>query len=155
MNGFPIRHGLNNGVLYAPNAMPLKDLTSNNESGFSMNRKLFQKSYMPRMYAPMGSVVVQRHSPAIRNGFIIDGPKSTLQKKWIGGNRDASSIVENRRKESTGESITAPGKQSFKNVAGNTDRIDALARVRGGGSRVPKKVSQRNVVGSTYDVFSR
>lgn len=157
MNGFPIQQGLNHGVLSATNAMPLKDSTSNNESGFSLNRKLFHKSYIsrPRMYAPMGQAFIQRHSPAIRNGFVIDGPKSTLQKKWIGGNRDASSIVENRRRESTGESLTAPGKQSFKNVAGNTDRIDALARVRGGGSRVPIKVSQKNVSGSNYNVFTR
>jgi hypothetical protein len=86
-------------------------------------------------------------------GLLLTDRNPPFKKKWIGGNRDASSIVENRRRDSTGESLTASGKQSFKNVTGNTDRIDAIARVRGGGARVPIKVSQKNVAGSGYNVF--
>ena len=43
----------------------------------------------------------------------------------------------------TGASMTKPGPQSFKNPNDNNPRIEALARVRGGGASVPPKVSNR------------
>ena len=47
MNGQPIRTEINNGVLSSTNAMPLKNLTSDNTPSFSNNRQLFQKAYQP------------------------------------------------------------------------------------------------------------
>jgi hypothetical protein len=154
MNGFPRLTELNNGVLNAQHAMPMKDITSNNENIFSMTRKLFIKSYVTNHGMNGGKSFIQRHNPAIHNGFIIDGPKNVLQKKWIGGNRDASSIIHTRRKETVGQIMNRTGQQSFVNTKDNTTRIDALARVRGSGYRVPKKVSHKYAT-TNYNVFSR
>lgn len=140
----PILTELNNGIITAVHAMPMKDLNSNNDSSFEIDRKLFNKSYYPiPLNNVIGRSIVQRRAPALRHGFVIDGPKSVLQKKWIGGNRDASQIVENRRKATTGQIMTFSGPQSFANKQDNNPRIDALARVRGGGARVPPKVAAR------------
>jgi hypothetical protein len=154
MNGFPRLRELNHGILNAPNAMPLKDTTSINETPFSMTRRLFHKSYSTSSSALSGDSFIQRQTPAIHNGFMIQGPKTTLQKKWIGGNRDASNVIRNRRIESVGQTTNATGPQSFVNIKDENSRIEALARVRGGGSRVPKKVSHKNITGN-YNVFSR
>jgi hypothetical protein len=147
-DGKPILTVLNNGVLRSTNAMPLKDLTSDNDASFELSRKLFNKSYIPKpnfQIAPIGRSFFQRRAPGIEHGYIVDGPKSVQQKKWIGGNRDASSITASRRKSTTGAVITYAGPQSFVNIKDNNSRIDALARVRGGGACVPPKVSNRPV----------
>jgi len=144
-DGKPILTELNNGILSSVHAMPLKDLTSNNDSSFEIDRKLFNKSYQPPISwskLPLGRSFIQRRSPAIDHGFVIDGPKTVLQKKWIGGSRDASQIVENRRKATTGKIMSFSGPQSFTSND-NNPRIEALARVRGGGARVPPKVAAR------------
>ena len=128
--------------------MPLKDLTSDNDASFELSRKLFNKAYQPDINyntAPVGRSFFQRREPAIHNGFIVDGPKSVQQKKWIGGNRDASQITANRRRTTTGETMNYSGPQSFTNPKDNNPRIDALARVRGGGASVPPKVAARPV----------
>jgi len=155
-DGRPILTGLSNGVLKSTNAMPMKDLTSTNDAAFEIDRKLFNRAYIPRpnfLTMPMGMSIVQRRAPALQHGVIIDGPKTVLQKKWIGGNRDSSAITANRRKLTTGRIMNSPGPQSFTNVSDNTTRINALARVRGIGSRAPIKVSHKNV--STFNVFTR
>jgi hypothetical protein len=144
----PILTELNNGIINANGAMPLKDLTSDNTGSFELTRKLVNKSYQPPINyktAPAGRSFFQRRAPAIEHGFVVDGPKSVQQKKWIGGNRDASQITANRRKKSTGQIMTYSGPQSFTNPKDNNPRIDALARVRGGGATVPPKVGVRPV----------
>ena len=148
-DGRPILTELNNGIINAKNAMPLKDLNSDNAGSFELNRKLFNKAYQPPINyksAPIGRSFFQRRAPAIEHGFIVDGPKSVQQKKWIGGNRDASQITTNRRRKTTGQIVTYSGPQSFTN-----SRIDALARVRGGGACVPPKVSKKNVI--SFNIF--
>jgi hypothetical protein len=145
-DGRPVLTVLNNDTLTSRNAMPLKNLTSDNNSSFSLTRRLFNRSYLPNPVfntAPVGRSFVQRDTPGIQHGFIIDGPKSVLQKKWIGGNRDASQIAERRRKNTTGAFMTFPGAKSFNNPNDRNPRIEALARVRGGGARVPLKVTNR------------
>lgn len=147
MDGLPIRTILNNGVLSSTNAMPLKNLTSDNS--FSNNRNLFQNAYQPPVnYAVKQQTksFFQRSTGALPHGYMVDGPKSVFQKKWIGGNRDASQTAMRRRMNTTGASMMTTGDQSFKNPNDNNPRIEALARVRGGGARVPPKVSQKNVI---------
>jgi hypothetical protein len=151
-DGRPILTQLNNGIINAANAMPLKDLTSDNTASFELTRKIVNKSYQPPinyMTASAGRSFFQRRSPAIEHGFVVDGPKSVQQKKWIGGNRDASQITANRRKKSTGQIMTFSGPQSFTNPRDDNPRIDALARVRGGGATVPPKIASRPVTYST------
>ena len=146
MNGQPIRTEINNGVLSSTNAMPLKNLTSDNTPSFSNNRQLFQKAYQPPADYSVRQTTrsfFQRNTGALPHGYVIDGPKSVFQKKWIGGNRDASQTTMRRRMNTTGASMTKPGPQSFKNPNDNNPRIEALARVRGGGASVPPKVSNR------------
>jgi hypothetical protein len=147
-NQQPVPQESNNGVLYSSNSMPMKNITSDNDSTFSLNRMYFRRSYLPpQNYTVDKSThsTIQRDSPAIQHSFIIDGPKTALQKKWIGGNRDASDIIARRRMKTTGAILNTPGPQSFKNPTDNNPRIEALARVRGGGARVPPKVANRPV----------
>ena len=147
VDGRPILTELNNGVLKSTNAMPAKDSTSDNTGSFEINRKLFKKAYQPAVNFSLRQIsrsVEQRRAPALHHGFIIDGPKTTAQKKWIGGNRDASSIIQKRRGNSTGVALAKTGPQSFFSKEQNS-RIEALARCRGGGSCVPPKVGARPV----------
>lgn len=145
----PILEQLNNGILSFPKAMPLKDLTSDNADSFAMNRSIFQKSYIKPMDLSIPQVtqtMVQRQSPGIQHGFNIQGTATVNQKKWIGGNRDSSQITRNRRIKTTGQNLSTTGPQSFKNISINDNsRVSALARMRGSGSRVPPKVTQKNV----------
>jgi len=130
-------------------AMPLKDLTSDNDASFELSRKLFLKSYLPNTNFALpqtGSTILQREALALNNKVVIDGKRTAAQKKWIGGNRDASSIIARRRMNTTGAIMNTVGPQSFANIADNNTRIDALTRVRSSGSRVPVKVSQKNVL---------
>lgn len=144
MNGQPIRTEINNGVLSTIKSMPMKDITSDNQASFELNRKLFFKAFQPKVNFAVKQTsrsVVQRESPGIHPVAIIDGPKTTLQKKWIGGNRDASSVAIRKRTNTTGIVETRTGSNSFKNIRDTTTRNNALARVRGAGARVPPKVA--------------
>jgi hypothetical protein len=154
-DGRPIINQLNNGIIKAARAMPLKNLTSNNEQSFEIDRKLFNKAYQPKMNFAIPQIsrsTVQRSAPAIQHGFVIDGPKTALQKKWIGGNQDASKVTMNQRRRATGTIMNNTGPQSFNTTSDNTVRIDALARVRGGGARVPVQVGAKNV--KNFNIFS-
>jgi hypothetical protein len=145
----PILTELNNGVLSSTNTMPLKIFTSDNTQSFSINRQLFQNAYQPPVNYSLRQTTrsfFQRSTGALPHGYVVDGPKSVFQKKWIGGNRDASQTAMRRRMNSTGASMTATGPQSFKNPNDNNPRIEALARVRGGGAFVPPKVTKRLTV---------
>lgn len=149
----PILEQLNNGILSSKNAMPLKDLTSDNADSFAMNRSIFQKSYIKPVDLSIPQVtqtIIQRQSPGIQHGFNIQGGATVNQKKWIGGNRDSSQITKNRRVQSTGKILSNTGPQSFNNISDNNTRIDALARVRGGGYMVPPKVTHKNMYTGSF-----
>ena len=110
---FPI-HNLNNGILQNATAMPIKDSTSDGTSTFSMGRMNYVSS-----------------SQSAQNP----------QKKWVGGNRDASQTTSNRRVGAIGlgsfNAANVPNSfvsNSSKNVVN-----DALRRVRGGGAVAPPK----------------
>jgi hypothetical protein len=146
MNGQPIIQTLNNNTLDAKNAMPLKNHTTNNEQSFEIDRKLFNKAYQPPVNFSLtqtGTSFIQRQTPGIQHGYIVDGPKTVFQKKWIGGNRDASQTAIRRRTNTTGQANQKAGPKSFNTTTDNNSRIEALTRVRGGGSRVPLKVTNR------------
>jgi len=154
MNGIPIIQGINNNILNFKNAMPLKNLTSNNEQSSEIDRKLFNKAFQSNVNYSLnqtGNSVIQRESPAIQHGYVVDGAKTALQKKWIGGNRDASQTTLRRRMNTTGQAIQKSGPVSFNSGNDNNPRIDALARVRGSGSRVPLKVTNRPSIGIRDD----
>lgn len=156
MNGQPIRTEINNGVLSATKAMPMKDITSDNQQSFELNRRLFFKAYQPKVNFAIKQVsrsVIQRESPGLHPAAIIDGPKTVFQKKWMVGNRDASSVAARRRADTTGIIGTATGQRSFKNTRDTNTRIEALARVRGGGARVPLLVG--NKTNQNFNPFSR
>jgi hypothetical protein len=149
MDGLPIRNQLNNGRLSSINAMPMKDSTSDNTESFALDRTLFQNTYQPPVNYAIKQTTrsfLQRRAPGITHGFVVDGPKSVGQKKWIGGNRDSSNVTMNRRVNTTGRIFNTTGPQSFTSPNDNNPRIQALARTRGGGSRVPLKVSQKNIL---------
>jgi hypothetical protein len=152
MNNQPIITELNNGVLTSTHAMPLKDITSNNESVFSMSRRLFFRSSVVAdkpdfSINQQGTTVIERESLALSNKVVIDGKKTALQKKWIGGNRDASSRLLRSKIMNTAHLLANnSGPTSFKN--GNDKNVvnDAITRVRSSGYRVPPSVTQRNVL---------
>jgi hypothetical protein len=147
--GGPIPTEKNNGISAKASQMPMKDITSSNEGGFAVNRRIFLRTYMrnPVPTVVPENPVIQRFAPGMgANQAVITGPKSVGQKKWIGGNRDSSQIVQNRRVNATGSLISKEGPFSYKNVANTNDAIDALARVRGGGAaNVPKARAMRSV----------
>ena len=154
MNQQPIVTQLNNGIIVANSAMPMKDLTSNNEAEFSMSRKLFNKSYFLKPSLSLsGTSIIQRESLGLSTKVVIDGDKSVNQKKWIGGNRDASSMISRRKINNTGSILSASnseGSSSFKNVADNNTQRNALIRCRAGGYRVPPSVTQKHVMPIAY-----
>ena len=145
----PIITELNNGILSSKMAMPLKDLTSNNDAGFEMSRKVFNKAYIPKTnfaLVQQGTTVVERNSLALNQKVVIDGQRTVPQKKWIGGNRDASSIIARRKMNATGAGMTTVGPQSFTNIVDNNTARDARIRMRSSGNTVPVKVTQKNMV---------
>ena len=152
MNNKPIITELNNGVLSSTHAMPLKDITSNNESVFSMSRRLFFRSSVVAekpdfSVLQQGTTVIERESLALSNKVVIDGKKTALQKKWIGGNRDASSRLLRSKINNTAHLLAYnTGPTSFKNGNDKNAVNDAIIRVRSSGYRVPPSVTQKNVI---------
>jgi hypothetical protein len=121
---FPIRTEINNGILTANRAMPLKNITSDNTSTFSVDRHNYIESST--------------------NTTTI---KQNGQKKWIGGNRDASNVISRRRVNSVGNgTLNASGKPiSFNTVSDTNTERQAYHRVRSGGSAVPAKCTHKYV----------
>jgi hypothetical protein len=114
--------GINNAVLEGKGAMPLKSLTSDNDSRFRLARHNF----------------VETSQPAQTN--------EALMKKKFFLNRDASSVIDRRRNQGIGGGSlnTTNGPTSFTGNVRNTSIQDAARkRARSGGAVVPKKVSQR------------
>ena len=113
---------INNAVLSTTKAMPPKDSTGDGTSHFSTARREYCE-----IVPPTPETVQQKQA-----------------KKWF-GNRDASQIATNRRIKEIGVGSLNASKQpfSFMNKNDDNSRIDALARVRGGGSVVPQKVRHR------------
>ena len=111
----PIRTQINNGTLTGMKAMPQKDSTSDNTSNFAQDRHVYAESL---------------------TSFTATQWK---QKKFIGGNRDASSVVARRRTNEVGNgSLNASGNQlSFTTTRDINVTNNALRKVRAGGAYVP------------------
>lgn len=105
---------INNAVLTADNAMPLKDSTSNNEGRFQMDRLRFIETIPNIVHA---------------------------ENKWMGESRDASDVMRRRRAGAVGKgTFNANNNQfSFTNPNDNNSLNSALRRVRAGGSVAPAK----------------
>ena len=118
------RTEINNGTLSSLKAMPQKDITSDGTSSFAMGRKNYYETYAQ---APTNAV--------------------WKQKKFIGGNRDASSVVARRKTAEIGVGTMNAGAQamSFTTVKDINVRNNALRRVRAGGAYVPKTAKSASV----------
>lgn len=108
-NGRPItNHIMNNASLSGAGAMPLKDLTSDNTSSFAMGRRNF--------YETTQAVQVQAR-----------------EKKFIGGNRDASSVAARRTAVAIGRINTSVNSFVSSDSVSRKDEFTAIRRVRSGG----------------------
>jgi len=117
--GGPKLKVINNGTTSVPKGMPLKDLTSDNNSSFAMGRMLYSKS---------------------TETITTDAQK--MQKKWF-GNRDSSDVVQRRKLNAIGENSLNMNSNtlSFTNTDNTNDARQALAKTRKSGGGIPKKVS--------------
>ena len=111
----------NNGALTSDKAMPQKDSTSDNTSTFARNRN----NYM--------------------SGFFTQTTQEAQQKKWMNGNRDASSIIHKKRVNTIGNgTLNANGEQMSFTSSEETNSVrNARMRTRNGGSIVPSKKTHR------------
>lgn len=113
-------NNLNNGKLRGVKAMPAKDLTSDSNGTFASDRKAYEN---------------------ILATDIQEQPKQMVQKKWIGGCRDASDVSYRRRVLAAGASLNPNGNEmSFMSKTDKNTRIEALNRCRNKGNCVPPKV---------------
>ena len=108
-------NNINNGTLSAVKAMPQKDITSDGNSSFAMDRQ-----------------------------YYVDTGNPAPNKKWY-GNRDASQIATNRRVREIGLGSLNSKKAltSFTTYKSVNTVQDALTRVRAGGAVVPPKVTHK------------
>jgi hypothetical protein len=111
----------NNGLLSGVKAMPLKDLNSDSAGSFSADRKAYANILAAENVHNQGQYV---------------------QKKWIGGCRDASDVASRRRISAAGSALNARGGAfSFTSKTEKNTRIEALNRCRNQGKCVPPKVT--------------
>lgn len=113
---------LNNGVLNARKAMPMKNVTSDGDSSFAMDRRVYMRTEESAYKTP-------------------------LKKKWYGASsvRDSSVVIEKRVKNEVGVGSLNRLKEamSFNTVQeGNVVR-EALVRVRNIGSCAPAKKTHK------------
>ena len=99
---------MNNASLSGAAAMPMKDLTSDNTSSFAMGRRNFYET----------SQAVQAQ------------PR---EKKFIGGNRDASSVAARRTAVAIGRVNTSVNSFVSSDSVSRKDEFTAIRRVRSSG----------------------
>jgi hypothetical protein len=110
-NGRPItNHIMNNASLSGAAAMPMKDLTSDNTSSFAMGRRNFYET----------------------------SQSQPREKKFIGGNRDASSVAARRTAVAIGRVNTSVNSFVSSDSVSRKDEFTAIRRVRSGGYVVPQ-----------------
>lgn len=148
--GKPVLTGINNGILNGIKSMPMKDINSDNQNSFSLSRNQYYSSLWPT-FKPSSTAFSQSSNIGISHTYKNTVVKRTYppnttynqihsQKKWIGGNRDASTVtMKNRVREIGVGSFNANSNQfSFKNVDNNSAR-QARAHARSGGATTPWK----------------
>lgn len=135
-----IKTEINNGILKTNNGMPQKDSTSDNQSSFSMGRRVYNHSFTKN---PLTNIIKPAYygMSGIRNlPTVFDGTSTPKQKQWY-GNRDSSEIIRKKRVNSIGLGTTNNGTNpiSFESHANVNTVNQALNRVRGGGYVAPAK----------------
>ena len=111
----PILQNIMNATLSGVRAMPPKDSSSDNSSGFASDRAQYYRSY--------------------------DSSVVPSNKKWM-GTRDASDIARRRRTNGVAIGSFNANGQTMSFLTKETLTTNrALQRVRSGGSIVPPKVS--------------
>lgn len=114
-------NNLNNGRLRGVKAMPAKDLNSDADSSFAADRRAYENIMSVDLASPAHSKI--------------------LQKKWIGGSRDASDVSYRRRVAASGSSMNPSGGSfSFTSKTEKNTVIEALNRCRNQGKCAPPKV---------------
>tara|TARA_B110000285_G_C15001663_1_gene551734 strand:+ start:383 stop:757 length:375 start_codon:yes stop_codon:yes gene_type:complete len=116
---------INNGTVSGQKSMPLKDITSNNESQFQLARHTYSKSLIT--------------TPLLEN--------QKLMKKWY-GNKDASSVIARKKSNSVGVgSFNADGGIYSMTTYNDTySQHAALSRARAGGAVAPPKKAARPTI---------
>jgi len=117
---------LNNGVLTAIKAMPMKNITSDNDSSFAMDRRVYVRT---------------EDSGESKKPLILQ------KKKWYGASsvRDSSGVIEKRVQKEVGVgSLNRLGESmSFNTVKDENVVRQALVRVRNIGSCAPAKKTHK------------
>jgi hypothetical protein len=116
---------MNNGVLSARKAMPMKEVNSDGDSSFAMDRRVYMRT-------PISNRTTEGDTLSV-----------IAKKKWYGGSsvRDSTVVLEKRVKNEVGVgTLNADGNPiSFKTVKDVNVTREALVRVRNIGSCVPAK----------------
>lgn len=122
---FPIRTQINNGILSKKGSMPQKAITSDGDSSFSIDRRNYVES-------SVNTTTVKQFS----------------QKKWIGGNRDASNVTSRQRVNTVGNGTLNANAvpMAYKTTADTNTARQAYNRVRSGGAVVPAKCTHSNKI---------
>jgi hypothetical protein len=117
--GGPILKIINNGITNVPKGMPLKDLTSDNNSSFAMGRLSHSKV-----------------------SDVITTDTQKIQKKWL-GSRDSSDVIQRRKLNAVGKNSLNVNSNalSFTTTNNTNDARQALANARNSGGGIPKKVT--------------
>lgn len=118
---YSTKTAINNGISSTIKPSPMKDITSDGNNSFSMNRQQFVKTNRTET---------------------LSTPVILLQKKWYGANnKDASVITDSRRILEIGNgSLNASKKEfAFKTTSDINVSREAVKRVRSGGCVVPAK----------------
>lgn len=152
----PIIQDINNAVLKGNKAMPIKDSTSDGTSSFVMGRMDYVRAYainqktsqmIDSMMPPqLNNVVSNINNKNIYTGRSIQiGGAAPLQKKWIGGTRDASQIIDRKRINgiAIGSLNASNGSIAFTTKNDPNTVREALHKVRSGGSCVPAKCTHK------------
>ena len=107
----------NNGLLNGVKAMPLKDLSSDSDGSFSSDRRAYEHIHA------------------------TNAVPTTVQKKWIGGCRDASDVSYRRRVAAAGSSLNPSGGDfAFTSKSEKNTVIEALNRCRNQGKCATPKI---------------
>ena len=154
----PLPRNIKNNILTGKGAMPLKDGNSNSDSNFSLARHTYVEangnytSNVQHVYQGVANAHERAPRALIQNG------QQPNQKKYL-GNRDSSSVTARKRVNAVGNVTLNAGNGAISfnsNSEHNYNtRNDALRRVRGGGSIVPSKVTQKYILQYDYYLATR
>jgi len=135
-----IKTQINNGILNTNNGMPQKDITSDNQNSFSMDRLAYNNTFIQNQLLNNIKPAYYGYNKSRSLPTVFDSTSTPKQKQWY-GNRDASEITRKNRVTSIGLGTTNNGKIpiSFQSHANPNTVNQALTRVRSGGSVAPAK----------------